>query len=120
MVHRCAHTEECTCVQTHACVWSKLLYKRGYTHSLVCIHMPVGACSVKTHSLEKGVDLHSGVVEASEGGPGGALRETDGLPSLSPLPPPHTPHPEASPPLLQLSTWSSQLGRKAMTAGSLH
>ena len=45
----------------------------------------------------RGVDLHSGVVEASEG-PGGTLRETDGLPSLSPLPPPHTPHPEASPP----------------------
>ena len=43
------------------------------------------------------MDLHSGVVEASEG-PGGTLRETDGLPSLSPLPPPHTPHPEASPP----------------------
>ena len=58
-------------------------------------------------------------MEASQG-PGGTLREADGLRSLSPLPPPHTPHPEASPPPPAVSLWVLSAGEEegSLTAES--
>ena len=58
-------------------------------------------------------------MEASQG-PGGTLREADVLRSLSPLPPPHTPHPEASPPPPAVSLWVLSAGEEegSLTAES--